>query len=83
MKVVRDEQGRLLPTGTCWCGCKANTAPGSFWSPGHDKFAESAVILLKHGSVAEFLIAEGFGPEGRNPRAEFKDSRRTKPKRVI
>jgi hypothetical protein len=82
MKVVRDQQGRLLPTGTCWCGCRSNTAAGSFWAPGHDKFAEAAVITLKHGSVAEFLIAEGFGPDGRNVRVAWKESRQTKPKKT-
>ena len=37
---------RLLPTGECWCGCSAETAIGSFFLPGHDKSAESAVISV-------------------------------------
>lgn len=71
-RIARDSQGRLLPTGTCWCGCGGATSPGNFWAPGHDKRAEAAVIMLKHGSVAEFLVHEGFGPGRRNPQAEFK-----------
>ena len=38
---------RLLPTGECWCGCGAETAIGSFFLPGHDKTAESAVISVE------------------------------------
>jgi hypothetical protein len=62
---------RLLPTGYCWCGCGSETGIGSFFLPGHDRFAESAVIRLKHGDVAHFLVAEGFGPGGRNARLEI------------
>ena len=61
---------RLLPTGACWCGCGAETKIGAFFLPGHDKAAESAVILVQWGGVPEFLAAQGFGPGGRNPRDE-------------
>ena len=62
---------RLLPTGTCWCGCAAATRIGSFFAAGHDKVAEAAVILTQYGGVPEFLVAHGFGPDGRNPRQEL------------
>jgi hypothetical protein len=62
---------RLIPTGLCWCGCGAEISLGSFFAPGHDKAAEAAVILMHYGGVAEFLVAHGFGPEGRNPRREL------------
>ena len=65
-EVLRDRLGRLLPNGACWCGCGSDTTPGNFWVPGHDKRAEAAVINLKYGSVAEFLVEHGFGPGGRN-----------------
>ena len=42
---------RLLPTGECWCGCGVETAIGSFFLPGHDKTAESAVISVEYGGV--------------------------------
>jgi hypothetical protein len=72
MANLTDKQGRLLPTGECWCGCEQPTKePGNFFLPGHDKVAESAVILLEYGSVPKFLVAHGFGPGGRNPRAEY------------
>ena len=45
---------RLLPTGDCWCGCGAETAIGSFFLPGHDKTAESAVISVEYGGVPGF-----------------------------
>jgi hypothetical protein len=44
---------------------------GSFFSPGHDKVAESAVILIEYGGVPEFLDKHGFGPGGRNARQEL------------
>lgn len=58
---------RLLPTGTCWCGCGKETAIGSFFLSGHDKIAEAAVICSEYGSVAAFLVRHGYGPGGKNP----------------
>lgn len=65
------ETGRLLPTGECWCGCGVETPIGSFFAAGHDKVAESAVILTNYGGVPEFLVAHGFGPDGKNAREEL------------
>ena len=59
---------RLIPTGTCWCGCGEETSIGSFFLPGHDKVAESAVIAVRYGGVAQFLEHHGFGPFGENAR---------------
>lgn len=67
---------RLLPTGSCWCGCGGDTGRGSFFLPGHDKVAESAVILVEYGGVPEFLHKHGYAPGGKNPRqslAEWRD----------
>jgi hypothetical protein len=55
---------RLLPTGTCWCGCGAQTDLGSFFAPGHDKRAEGRVIMEVFGGVPQFLSAFGYGPNG-------------------
>ena len=57
---------RLLPTGGCWCGCGAETSIGSFFLPGHDKTAESAVISVEYGGVPRFLVQHGYGPGGKN-----------------
>lgn len=65
------EPRRLLPTGDCWCGCGTETPIGSFFASGHDKVAESAVIVTHYGSVPEFLVAHGFGPGGKKARAEL------------
>ncbi len=61
---------RLIPTGECWCGCGAEAAIGSFFLPGHDKAAESAVIAVEYGGVPRFLVQHGYGPEGQNPKRE-------------
>ena len=61
---------RLTPTGACWCGCGDATERDSFFLPGHDKVAESAVIIVEYGGVAEFLERHGYSPGGKNPRAE-------------
>jgi hypothetical protein len=55
---------RLLPTGTCWCGCGTQIELGSFFAPGHDKKAESRVIMEVFGGVPQFLVALGYGPGG-------------------
>ncbi|MFI8182454.1 hypothetical protein ACIF70_18330 [Actinacidiphila glaucinigra] len=55
---------RLIPTGTCWCGCGIETGIGSFFARGHDKTAEAALIAVKFGSsVPQLLQAHGFGPQ--------------------
>ncbi len=60
---------RLLPVGSCWCGCGGETRPVSFFLPGHDKVAESAVILVECSGVPEFLERPKYSPSGKNPRA--------------
>lgn len=72
MSPRKQAKERLLPTGECWCGCAASTPVGSFFAPGHDKLAESAVIITQYGGVPEFLVAHGFGPSGKNPSSELK-----------
>lgn len=59
---------RPLPSGECWCGCGATTEARSFFLPGHDKIAESRVIVAEYGSVADFLAAHGYGPGGNSAR---------------
>lgn len=54
---------RLIPTGKCWCGCGVDTEVGSFFLVGHDKKAEARVIKDVFGSVPEFLVAFGYGPD--------------------
>lgn len=71
----QSKEARLLPTGECWCGCGTDTPVGSFFVAGHDKVAESAVILLEYGGVPEFLVKHGFGPTGRNAQAELNEWR--------
>jgi hypothetical protein len=65
---------RPLPAGECWCGCGTETPAVSFFLPGHDKVAESKVIMAEYGSVADFLAAHGYGPGGRNPREAKRDA---------
>ncbi|MET8451636.1 hypothetical protein [Streptomyces sp. NPDC005209] len=55
---------RLIPTGTCWCGCGKDTAIGSYFVRGHDKIAEAALMALEYGSsVPQLLHRHGFGPQ--------------------
>lgn len=53
---------RLIPTGTCWCGCGKQVSIGAFFARGHDKTAEAALLAIKYGGqVAQFLHAHGYG----------------------
>ncbi|MFE9432287.1 hypothetical protein ACFYNA_15015 [Streptomyces sp. NPDC006640] len=55
---------RLLPTGTCWCGCGGTTSLGAFFCRGHDKVAEAALLAARYeSSVARLLSHHGFGPD--------------------
>jgi hypothetical protein len=55
---------RLIPTGTCWCGCGKETALGAFFARGHDKIAEAALLAAEYSSsVARFLHAYSYGPD--------------------
>ena len=45
---------------------------GKFFRSGHDKIAEAAVIRLEYESVPRFLVEHGYGPGGKNARAEMK-----------
>lgn len=63
--------GKLIPTGECWCGCGEETSRGAFFISGHDKRAEAAVTKLCYGDVPHLLDAHGFGPDGRNASKEL------------
>ncbi|MGW9399381.1 hypothetical protein [Streptomyces sp. NPDC055642] len=55
---------RLLPTGSCWCGCGATTSIGAFFARGHDKTAEAALLAVRYdSSVARLLHHHGYGPD--------------------
>jgi hypothetical protein len=61
--MASNDKPRLIPTGTCWCGCEREVGLGKFFAAGHDKAAEAALIALKYeGSVPHFLHAHGYGP---------------------
>ena len=74
-----EKRPRLITTGDCWCGCGQEAVIGKFFRSGHDKVAEAAVIRLEYGSVPHFLVDHGFGPEGKNPRAELQRAKEAKP----
>lgn len=57
---------RVLPTGECWDGCGTDVPRGAFFVPGHDRRADSMLIKMKYGGVAEFLAEEGYAPAERN-----------------
>ena len=61
-------------------GAVAETKRGSFFLPGHDKTAASAVIPVEYGEIPEVLVSHGYGPEGKSPKQEV-DLWRTKSKR--
>lgn len=70
------QRKRLMPTGQCWCGCGEETGRGSFFRQGHDKSAESKLIVMLHGnddSVAHFLDDHGYGPLGKNLTDTFEE----------
>lgn len=63
--IKRTPNGRLIPTGNCWFCKKELANKKRFFCHGHDKSATSWIILEEYGSVAEFIIALGYEPEGK------------------
>jgi hypothetical protein len=54
---------RLIPTGTCWCGCGEEAGIGAFFARGHDKIAEAALLATEYGgAVPQLLHKHGYGP---------------------
>lgn len=63
LDIMESSAPRLIPTGTCWCGCGATTALGKFFARGHDKTAEAALLAVRYNSsVAYLLHHHGYGP---------------------
>ena len=65
----------LLLSTSCLCGCGGTTGRRSLFLSGHDRKAETAVIKLEYGGVAEFLVAMGYGPGGKNATEELEKLR--------
>ncbi|MGW7630548.1 hypothetical protein ACWGKO_16660 [Streptomyces griseoincarnatus] len=58
------EKTRLIPTGTCWCGCGQDANIGKFFTQGHDKVAEAALMAVRYDASVPRLLAEhGYGPD--------------------
>jgi hypothetical protein len=60
-----------MPTGTGWCGCQKPTKAGASFLTGHDKTLTSAVVQREYGSVVDFVVTHGYGPGGKNARAQL------------
>ena len=64
---------RVLPTGECWCGCGTEVPRGAFFVTGHDRKADSMLIRMEYGGVAEFLAAKGFAPDEKNLKKTYEE----------
>ena len=64
LRYMTEYPNRLVPTGTCWCGCDQEAGIGRFFIQGHDKIAESALVAARYeGSIARLLEQHKFGPD--------------------
>lgn len=56
MEIRRDQFGRPLPTGVCWCGCDVQVDVGKFFLPGHNRKAIDYIIYeFYDDSTVEFV----------------------------
>jgi hypothetical protein len=62
---------RALPRGVCWCGCGERVSARSFFVSSHDRKAESMLIQMRYGSIAQMLADHGYGPDAMNLREDF------------
>ena len=56
----------IEPTGKCFCGCGQVAKPGRYFVATHDRKAETKVIKDQYGSIADFVVAHGYGPDHPN-----------------
>ncbi|MGH3941586.1 MAG: hypothetical protein ACRDTG_23745 [Pseudonocardiaceae bacterium] len=57
----------LRTTGSCYCGCGSEIAPGAYFRQGHDKKADADLNAIHHSdNVAQRIVDRGYGPTGRN-----------------
>ncbi|GIL37612.1 hypothetical protein [Phycicoccus sp. DTK01] len=56
----------MKPTGKCFCGCGQSIKGKAFFIASHDRRAESKVIKARYGSIAQFVVAHGYGPDHPN-----------------
>ena len=68
MRARQATRPRAYPTGECYCGCGKATTRTAFFVSSHDRIAEAAVVKAEYGSVADFLVAHGYGPGGKSAR---------------
>jgi hypothetical protein len=61
----------VRPTGYCFCGCGEKTSPNAYFKVTHDRKAETMLIRMKFGSIADFVHDSGFGPHGKSLNDEF------------
>ncbi len=53
---------KLNPSGKCWCNCGERTVAGSFFLPGHEQRAVSAIIEHYFCDARGFVAAFGWQP---------------------
>lgn len=55
----------------CLCGCGGLPKRGRRFLSGHDRFAETAVVKMRYGSVEALLEAHGYGRGGKPVREAY------------
>lgn len=68
--------GLAYPTGECYCGCGTKIPRTRFFVATHDRKAESMLIKLRFGSIADFVAQLGYGPGRKNLTEEFAEFER-------
>lgn len=61
------------PTGECYCGCGTKIPRTRFFVATHDRKAESMLIKMRYGGIADFVAQHGYGPGRKNLTDEFAD----------
>ena len=73
------EQMRLMSikaeaNGLCWCGCGEQVKAGKFFVPTHDRQAESMLLKIHYGTIANMGASHGYATSGQTLRRLFDDS---------
>jgi hypothetical protein len=65
---------KAVADGRCWCGCGTSVPTKKFFAPHHDRKAETMLMKLHYGSIANMVASHGHDSDKSSLRNESERS---------